>query len=237
MRTYTIKTRISEARAHNARLLWHHLGNKIAVMEARGHTIQQCDKYVARVLLQLENGRLDEGLLDSLGSFLTTAGDSSLSQGLKGMIGEKLVGMMGLQPGTFLGRVISNFVENTTATDLINLFGGSNRCQTIATRLAGSIQESLFEEFITEPNGLEPSSLLGKTIVEALKAQFIEGGPIVKAITDTVCKINLSSLLPGIGSAKSAGDIGSTLTNLVQGAGKAVENLGTSMGTAAKVTT
>ena len=116
MRTYTIKTRISEARVQHARLLWHHLGNKIAVMEARGHTTQQCDKYVGRVLLQLENGRLDEGLLDSLGSFLTTAGDSSLSQGLKGMLGEKLVAMMGLQPGTFLGRVISNFVENTTAT-------------------------------------------------------------------------------------------------------------------------
>jgi hypothetical protein len=36
---------------------------------------------------------------------------------------------------------------------------------------------------------------------------------------------------------KSAGDIGSTLTNLVQGAGKAVENFGTSMGTAAKAAT
>jgi hypothetical protein len=234
MRTYTIKTKISETRAHNARLLWHHLGNKVAMMEARGYTTQQCDKYVARVLLQLESGRLEEGLLDSLGSFLTTIGDSTLSQGLKSIVGEKIVGMMGLQPGSFLGRVISNFIENTTATDLINLFGGSNKCKTVATRLAGAIQESLFEEFITEPNGLEPSSLLGKTIVEALKAQFVEGGPVVKAISDTVCKINLSSLLPGIGSAKSAGDIGSTLTDLVQGAGKAVENFGTTMGAAAK---
>jgi len=236
MRTYTINTRISEARAHNARLLWHHLGNKVAMMESRGYTTQQCDRYVGRVLLQLESGRLDEGLLDTLGSFLTSVGDSSLSQGLKGMLGEKLVGLMGLQPGSFLGRVIANFVENITATDLIGLFGGGDKCKTIASRLAGAIQESLFEEFITSPNGLEPSTLLGKTIVEALKAQFIEGGPIVKAITDTVCKINLSSLLPGIGAAKSPGDIGTTLTNLVQGAGKAVENFGTGLGAAAKAT-
>jgi len=236
MRTYTIKTRISESREHKARLMWHHLGNKVALMEARGYTTQQCDRYVGRVLLQLESGRIDEGLMDALGGFLTTIGDSSLSQGLKGMLGEKLVGMMGLQPGSFLGRVIANFVENITATELIGLFGGGDKCKTVASRLAGAIQESLFEEFITSPNGLEPSTLLGKTIVEALKSQFIEGGPIVKAITDTVCKINLSSLLPGIGSAKSAGDIGTTLTNLVQGAGKAVEDFGTSMGAAAKPT-
>ncbi len=218
MRTITIRMNLNESQRHRARLLWHHLGNKVAMMEASGASVEQCDRYVERVLLKLEGGRLDEGLLDTLGGVLTKFADSSLSQGLKGMLGDKLVAMMGLQPGSFLSKVISNTIENTTATDLIGLFRGGDRCKIIAKNIAGAIQESLVEEFITEPNGLESTTALGRTIIEAIKAQFVEGGPIVNAISSGICKINISTLLPGVKPNMSAGALGQTLSSLVTGA-------------------
>jgi hypothetical protein len=223
----------SRRNRHSARLLWHHLGNRVAMMEARGYSIRDRDRYVFRVLKQLDEGRLDEGLLDALGSALVGAGNSSLSQGLKEMMGAKLVEMMGLRTDSFLGRTIVNFIGNVTPSEIISFFSGGDKCKLIASKLSGSIQESLFEEFITVPNGLEPSSLLGKTIVEALKAQFIEGGPVVEAITSAVCKFNISDLLPGVKSTGTKTDILGSITSAVQGVGAGIEGLGGKLAAAA----
>ena len=197
MRTIEIARSLTKAQRHEARMLWHHLGNRVALMEAQGCSLAECDRYVGRVLLQLESGRLDEGLLDMLGDALTKFADSSLSQGLKGMLGDKLVAMIGLDRNSFLGGIISNFIENTTASDLIALFQGPGKCNIVATRLAGTLQEQIVEQFITGPLGLEAKSGLGRTIIEAIKAQFVEGGPIVKMVASTICGLKLSDLLPG----------------------------------------
>lgn len=218
MRKIEIVRDLTESQRHDARIVWHQLGNKVAMLEASGYSREQCDRYVGRVLLQLESGRLDEGIVDMLGGFLKNFADSSLSQGLKGMLGDKLVTMIGLKRDSFLGGVISNFIENTTASDLMMLFAGGDRCKTVATRLAGALQEQIVEQMITGPLGLEGSSALGKTIIEAIKAQFVEGGPIVKAIVEFVCGIKLSDLLPGVTSSKSMQDLGSRLRAAVSGA-------------------
>lgn len=211
MRTIEIVRKPTRAEMHDARMIWHQMGNKVALMEARGCSKQQCDRYVGRVLLQLESGRLDEGIFDMLGSFLTKFANSSLSQGVKSMIGDKVVSMIGLDRKSFLGGTISNFIENTTASDLISLFQGADKCKTVATRLASALQEQIVEQFITGPLGLEASSVVGKTIIEAIKAQFIEGGPIVKKIVEMVCGIKLSDLLPGVATSKSITDMGANL--------------------------
>ena len=213
----------------SAKLLWHHLGNQVAMMESRGYNVHQRDRYVFRVLKNLDEGRLDEGLGDAFTAALKTVGDSSLSQGLKEMIGAKLVAMMGLRPESFLGRTIVNFIGNVTVSELMSFFGGGDKCRPVAAKLAGAIQESLFEEFITVPNGLEPTSLLGKTIVEALKAQFVEGGPVVDALSNAVCKFKISDLLPGAKTSGSKTDILGSITGAVKGVGAGVENLGTKL--------
>lgn len=230
MRTIEIVRNPSPVKLHEARMIWHQLGNQVALMEARGHSVEQRDRYVGRVLLQLESGRLDEGLLDMLGGFLTKFADSSLSQGLKGMLGDKLVAMIGLDRSSFLGGVISNFIENTTASDLIALFQGPDKCRTVATRLAGALQEQIVEQFITGPLGLEANSGIGRTIIEALKAQFVEGGPIVKAIVDTVCGMKISDLLPGMTGTGKMKDFGAQLQKAVGGATSAATSAATAAG-------
>ncbi len=218
MRSIEIVRDLTPDQRHAARILWHQVGNRVALMEAQGCSPEQCDKYVGRVLLQLESGRLDEGVLDMLGGFLQRFADSSLSQGLKGMLGDKLVSMIGLDRNSFLGGIISNFVENTTATDLITLFAGGDKCKIVATRLAGALQEQIIEKLITGPMGAEGSTVLGKTIIEAIKAQFVEGGPIVKAIVDFVCGMKISDLLPGVTGSKSMSDLGARLKSAITGA-------------------
>lgn len=173
---------------------WSRLGSEVALMEAHGYSVDERETHVFRTLRKLE--------VKSLNEQEATSG-FDLFRGVKKMFADKIADAVGLQPG-FLRDVITNFVASLGITDL-RAFVSPGACKPLVTKLAAAVQAAITDK-ILNAIGLAPGNFFAVAIVEALKSGFVQEGPFVKMVSDTVCKIKLSDLLPGgkgIGSLKS----------------------------------
>jgi len=187
---------VTESEAHDARHILNAIGARVALMEARGYSLKQRDEYVFKVLSSIEQGRMNEGVLDSIGNLLTWASNNKVLQTIQGWIGKKLVGILGIDPNSFIGGVIINFIENLEISKIKQMFSGEGACRPLVSELAGAVQEAFVEKGV-RALGLEPESSFGKMIQEVLQAAFVEEGIFVDKVTDMVCSINISELMPG----------------------------------------
>ena len=186
---------VSEANHREVRHVLNAIGNRVALMEARGYSKKQQNAYVFKVLRGLETGRMNEGVLDSLGELVKWASDKKYLQPIQKWIGEKLAGILGLKPGTMMQRVVVNFVENLEISKLQQMFSG-NMCRPLVSELAGAVQEALVEE-IADNTGIAGESWFGKAVQESLQAAFVEEGPFVEKVTEVICSLDISDLMPG----------------------------------------
>lgn len=187
---------ITESDRRTTRHVLNALGARVALMEARGYTKKQQDDYVFKVLRDIERGRMNEGILDSIGGILNWASDNKVLQGVQGWIGGKVANMLGLKEGTFMRKVVVNFIENLEISKIQQMFSGEGACRPLVQELAGAVQESFVEQGV-QSMGLEPTSPFGKALQETLQAAFAEEGIFVEKITDLVCSISISELMPG----------------------------------------
>jgi len=179
---------VIEGSSFEVREAWYRLGNEVALMESKGHSLEEREDHVFRTLRKLEVRSLNEadgGL-----------GISSLFQGVKRAFAEEILNVFQVQPG-FLRDVIANFIANLGIQDL-RAFVSPGGCQPIVAKLGGAIQGAIVD-YILKSTGLAPNNFLTVSIVEAFKSAFAMGGPFVKMASETICKIKLSELLPGGG--------------------------------------
>jgi len=186
---------VSEANHREARHILNAIGNRVALMEARGHSKKQQNDYVFKVLRGLESGRMNEGVLDSLGSLVKWASEKKYLQPIQSWIGIKIAGILGLKQGTMMHRVVVNFIENLEISKLQQMFSG-NMCRPLVSELAGAVQEALVEQ-LAEKAGIAGESFFGKAVQETLQAAFVEEGPFVEKITNAICSLDISDLMPG----------------------------------------
>jgi hypothetical protein len=186
---------VSEANHREVRHVLNAIGNRVALMEARGYSKKQQNAYVFKVLRDLETGRMNEGVLDSLGELVKWASEKKYLQPIQSWIGTKLAGILGLKPGTMMHRVVVNFVENLEVSKLQQMFSG-NLCRPLVSELAGAVQEALVEE-IADNTGIAGESWFGKAVQETLQAAFVEEGPFVEKVTNVICSLDISDLMPG----------------------------------------
>ena len=92
-------------------------------------------------------------------------------------------------------RVVVNFIENLEISKLQQMFSG-NMCRPLVSELAGAVQEALVEQ-LAEKTGIAGESWFGKAVQETLQAAFVEEGPFVEKVTDVICSLNISDLMPG----------------------------------------
>ena len=175
---------ITESDNREIRLTLSKLGTKVALMEARGYTKKQQNDYVFKFLRDIERSRMNESIL---GFF---------QQGIQGWVGGKLANMLGLKEDTFIRKVFVNFIENLEVSKVQQMFSGEGACRPLVQELAGAVQEAFVEKGV-QSLGLEPTGPFGKAVQESLQAAFAEEGIFVDKITDLVCSINISDLLPG----------------------------------------
>jgi hypothetical protein len=187
---------VTEGDRRSAQHVINAIGAQVALMEARGYSVKQRDDYVFKVLADIERGRMNEGILDSIGGLLSWASENKVLQTIQGWIGKKLVGILGVDPNSFMGKVIINFIENLEFSKIKQMFSGEGACRPLVSELAGAVQEALVEKGI-RALGLEPESAFGKMLQEVLQAAFVEEGIFVDKVTDMVCSINISELMPG----------------------------------------
>lgn len=170
---------------------WSRLGNEVALLEARGHGLEAREAHVFRSLRSLEVKSLNEQEMTS---------GFDIFRGVKKMFADKIADAVGLQPG-FLRDVVTNFVAGLGVSDL-KAFVSAGACKPLVTKLAAAVQAAIADKILAAL-GLEPGNFFAVAIVEALKSGFVQEGPFVKMVSDTVCKIKLSELLPGGGGLKS----------------------------------
>lgn len=187
---------VTESDRRGAQHILNALGARVALMESRGYSVKQRDEYVFKVLSDLEKGRMNEGLLDSIGSLLSWASDKKYLQPIQNWIGKKLVGMIGLNPDTFMGKIVLNFIENLEISKVKQMFSGGGACRPLVAELAGAVQEAITEKGV-QALGVEPTGWFGTVVQETLQAAFVEEGIFVNKITDAICSINISKLMPG----------------------------------------
>lgn len=171
--------------------VWSRLGSEVALLEARGYSIEDREDHVFRTLRALESKSLNEQA--------PTSG-FDIFRSLKRAFAEKIADAVGLQPG-FLRDVITNFVAGLGIADL-KAFVSAGACKPLVTKLAAAVQAAIVDKILTAL-GLAPGNFFAVAIVEALKSGFVQEGPFVKMVSDTVCKIKLSELLPGGGGLKN----------------------------------
>jgi len=187
---------VTENDRRGARHILNAIGHQVALMESRGHSKRERDAYVFKVLRDLESGRMNEGILDSIGGLLQWASDKKYLQPIQSWIGEKFANILGLKEGSFLRKVVVNFIENLEISKVQAMFSGQGVCRPLVSELAGAVQEAIAEQGL-QAFGLAPESMFGKLVQESLLAAFAEEGVFVDKVTNVVCSINISDLMPG----------------------------------------
>jgi len=187
---------ITESEHRKARHILNAIGHQVALMEARGYSKEQRDAYVFKILLGLESGRLNENFLETLGGVLGSMSDNKLLQPVMSLLGEKFAAALGLESGSFMHKIVVNFIENLEFSRFKEMLSGGSVCRPLVSELAGAVQEAVAEQGI-QAFGLSPQSIFGKFFQETLLAAFAEDGIFVDKITDTVCSMNISDLMPG----------------------------------------
>lgn len=170
---------------------WSRLGTEVALMEARGYSIEERESHVFRTLRSLETKSLNEQEASS---------GFDLFRGVKKMFADKIADAVGL-PAGFLRDVITNFVAGLGIADLKS-FVSAGACKPLVTKLAAAVQAAIVDKILAAL-GLAPGNFFAVAITEALKSGFVQEGPFVKMVSDNVCKIKLSELLPGGGGLSS----------------------------------
>ena len=162
--------------------VWSRLGSDVAVLELRGHNIQERNEYVFDKLTAMERRSLHE-----------QAG-FDIFRGVKKMVADKVAAAAGVPEG-FLKSIITNFIAGLGIADLRLMFQ-SGACSKIVTKLAGAVQAAIVDT-VMKSLGLAPENFLTIAITEGIKSGFVESGPFVKKASEVICKINISDLLPG----------------------------------------
>lgn len=187
---------MTESDKRGARHIVNAISVQVAMMEARGYSKKQQNDYVFKVLRDLEKGRMNEGLLDTLGGLLGWASDKKYLQPIQNWMGKKVANMLGLTEGSIFYRVVVNFIENLEISKVQQMFSGGGACRPLVSELAGSVQEALVEQGVAAL-GLEPTGVFGTIIQESLQAAFVEEGLFVNKITDMVCSLDVSDFFGG----------------------------------------
>lgn len=202
---------ITENERRGANHIINAMGVHVAIMESRGYSVAECDRFVFKTLRSLEHGTLDEGILDAVGGLFKWASNSKLLQPIQNWLATKLATWLGLQPEGLLFKAFVNTIENMDVKTIQAMFSGKGNCKPVVAKIVGSLQETCIEQ-ILQILGMAPTSFLGHAIHEILLALFAESGPVVDLISNKVCSFNISSFLPGsadkaeeiIGQAKQA---------------------------------
>jgi hypothetical protein len=161
---------------------WSRLGSDVAILERRGYSVEERNKYVFDKLAAMERQALHE-----------QAG-FDMFRGVKKMVADKVASAVGVPDG-FLKNIITNFVAGLGIADLRLMFQ-SGACSKIVTKLAAAVQGAIVDT-IMKSLGLAPENFLTIAITEGIKSGFVENGPFVKKASEVICKINISDLLPG----------------------------------------
>jgi hypothetical protein len=187
---------VTEADRHETRHIVNAIRHNVALMEARGYSKHQRDAYVFKVLRDMERGKLDEGILDTLGGIIKWASDKKYLQPIQSWIGGKVANLLGLQEGTLMRKIVVNFIENLEVSKVQEMFSGEGMCRPLVSELAGAVQEAVVEQGI-QAFGLAPESMMGRVFQETLLAAFAEEGVFVDKVTDVVCSLNVSDIFSG----------------------------------------
>ena len=215
---------ITEDERRGANHIINAMGVHVAIMESRGYSVEECDRFVFKTLRSLERGTLDEGILDAVGGLFKWASNSKLLQPVQNWLGTKLASWLGLNPQGLLYKAVVNVIENMDVKTIQSMFSGKGNCRPVVAKIVGSLQEACIEQML-QTLGMAPTSFLGHATQETLLALFGEEGPIVDLISDKVCSFNISSFLPGsadkaeqiIAQAKSS--LGSGVSQLASASG------------------
>lgn len=178
--------------------VWTHLGSEVALMERRGYTVEQRDEYVFDYLSSLEKKTLSEAEDTNI----------DLLRGVKKMIADKIADYLQIQPG-FLRDTITNFMAGFGIDDIRTMMS-SGGCTTIVIKLGAGVQGAVVDHFL-KTSGMAPTGFMSTVITEAIKSGFVEGGPFVKKVSEVVCNLNISELVPGGNILSSAGSAISSL--------------------------
>ena len=195
---------ITENERRGANHIINAMGVHVAIMESRGYSVAECDRFVFKTLRSLERGTLDEGIADAVGGLFKWASNSKLLQPIQNWLATKLATWLGLKPEGLLFKAFVNIIENMDVKTIQAMFSGKGNCKPVVAKIVGSLQETCIEQ-ILQMLGMAPTSFLGHAIQETLLALFGESGPIVNLISDKVCAFNISAYLPG--SANNADEI------------------------------
>lgn len=172
------------------------MGKQVRLMESQGYSAKQQNDYVFKVLRGIERGRLDEGIMDTIGDVINWASDSKYLQPVQSWIGEKIANILDLDQGSLMRKIVVNFIENLEISKVMQMFGGEGACRPIVSELGGAVQEAIVEKTIDEL-GLTPTSTVGRVIQESIQASFVEDGPFVQKFTDFVCNLDIKDIMPG----------------------------------------
>lgn len=181
-----------------ASMVWTHLGSEVALLEKKGFTVEQRDEYVFEYLRSLEKKTLNEA--DDAGI--------DIFRGVKKMLADKIADYLQVQPG-FLRDTITNFLAGLSISDIKTMLS-SGGCTTMVNKLAAGVQGAVVDHFM-KTSGMAPTGFLSTVITEAIKSGFVEGGPFVKKVSEVVCNLNISELVPGGNILSSAGSAISSL--------------------------
>lgn len=187
---------ITESERQQARHIINAMGMHVAIMESRGCSVAECDRFVFKTLRSLERGTLDEGILDAVGGLFKWASNNKLLQPVQNWLGTKLASWLGLNQQGLLFKAVVNVIENMDVKTIQAMFSGKGNCRPVVAKIVGSLQEACIEQML-QTLGMAPTSFLGHATHEILLAMFAEKGPIVDLISDKVCSFNISSFLPG----------------------------------------
>lgn len=189
-----MRSRTTQAgREHDFRthMFMSRLGSDVALLEARGFSLEQREDHVFSELRKLERASLNEQVMGM-----------DLLQGVKRKIADMIADALNMTPGFFRDTIV-NFVVSLGISDLKS-FMQPGACTKVIEKLAIALQGAVVDHFL-KTTGLAPTNFLAIAVVEALKSGFIANGPFVRAAAPKICSLKLSDLLPGgSGSTTSA---------------------------------
>ena len=175
-----------------------HLAMQAAIMESQGYNKADRRRYLVKACVSLHNNNLNEGLLDSLGSAAAWLSNKGFLQDFQRMLAKKIAGpladLLGIPKSGFVYKIFVNVIENMDFATVTAVISG-NGCEPLAKKIAGAIQESVVETILQQMD--LGQSGFGSIVRESIQAAFVEGGPVVKSIAESICKFNFEDIFAG----------------------------------------
>lgn len=203
--------------------------------------INVIDKKVLKKIIQEEldrvhrrqqlNEQLEEQIMNTIRSFLGSAGDAILDRIANEMCGPVLT-HFGVQRTSFLGRVICEAFENLQASQITAFMRGeTTACQVIAQDLVQAIGEALVDEII-ELFGVQQNTPMYRAVVapiiEMITNSVFRNTEFTRGISNSICNLDFSGIMQ---SAGISGSSASGLMNALRGGGSASSSTSTETST------